>query len=191
MVGEMPAPEPLAGLCAAFLYTGPGRAMLAGLKYRNQRASVGWLAAAMAKCVGEPECFAALTWAPTSPRRRRRRGFDQAELLARAVGKKLGLPVVSLLKRLDGAGQTGLNREQRFGAIQFKFVARRVPSGAVLLLDDVVTTGATLQAATRVLLQVGVPQVHGLVAAATPLPYSRPAPCQLSGAVTMRAHSKS
>ncbi|MCY4256768.1 MAG: ComF family protein [bacterium] len=185
-VGEMPAPEPLAALFSAFVYVGPGREMLARLKYRNQRCSVRWLAAAMAVCVEQNCFFDMVTWAPTSARRRRQRGFDQAELLARAVGGLLGLSTAALLKRIDGAGQTGLSRQERFGAIEFK--VRRQPQGRILLVDDVVTTGATLQAASRALLQAGAESVEGLVAAATPLPYTHPATSRpVSSVLTKKA----
>ncbi|MFI5052862.1 MAG: ComF family protein, partial [Acidimicrobiia bacterium] len=70
---------------APFAYAGPARELVARLKYRNVRAVVPWLAAAMVEevqRVGAP--FGVVTWAPTTPERRRRRGFDPAELLARA-----------------------------------------------------------------------------------------------------------
>ncbi|MXW42751.1 MAG: ComF family protein [Acidimicrobiia bacterium] len=163
----MPAPEPLATLTAVFVYTGVGREMLTRLKYRNQRASIGWLATAMATALPEHLHLNALTWAPTSAQRRRRRGFDQAELLARALGRKIGLPVVSVLRRIDAAGQTGLNRSQRVAAPEF--AVRGSPQGAILVLDDVITTAATLRAAAYALLQAGVQRVDGVVAAATPI----------------------
>ncbi len=181
-VGEMSPPEPLSGLWAAFAYAGAGRELLARLKYRNQRSCVGWVASAMAGALPEGLPATAVTWAPTSPQRRRRRGFDQAELLARALGREAGLPVVSLLKRVDAAGQTGRSRSQRHCAPVF--APRRPPPTAVLLVDDVITTGATLQAAAKSLVKAGAQQVDAVVAGATPLPSSR----QSSGVVSMRTH---
>ena len=186
-VGEMAAPEPLSGLWAAFAYAGAGRELLARLKYRNQRSSVGWLASAMAGAIPSGMDFDAVTWAPTSPRRRRRRGFDQAELLARALGRHTGLPVVGLLKRVDAAGQTGRSRSQRYCAPVF--APRRPPPGSVLVVDDVITTGATLQAAAKCLIRAGAQQVDGLVAGATPRPGSRPSPRKPPGVATMRTHN--
>ena len=173
-VGEMPPPEPLSGLWAAFAYTGAGRELLARLKYRNQRSCVRWVAAAMAGVMPAGLCVDAVTWAPTSPRRRRRRGFDQAELLARALGRETGLPVICLLNRVDAAGQTGRNRSQRHSSPVF--APHRSPRPAVLVVDDVVTTGATLQAAASALIWAGARRVDAVVAGATPLPCSRRPP---------------
>ncbi|WP_419926324.1 ComF family protein [Candidatus Poriferisocius sp.] len=182
-VGEMAPPEPLTGLWAAFAYVGAGRELLARLKYHNQRSSVRWLASAMAAALPPGLPAVALTWAPTSPQRRRRRGFDQAELLARALGREVGLPVVSLLKRVDAAGQTGRSRRQRSCAPEFSY--RRPPPASVLLVDDVITTGATLQAAATTLIRAGSERVCAVVAGTTPLP----SPQQPPGAVNMRTHN--
>ena len=170
-VGPIPPPDPLSELWAAFAYVGPGREVLARLKYRNQRASVRWVASAMARALPPDLAVDAIAWAPTSPRRRHRRGFDQAELLARALGRETGLSVASLLRRVDAAGQTGRSRRQRCGAPVF--APRRPPPKTVLIVDDVVTTGATLQAAATCLMKQGVRRVVGVVAGATPLPSSR------------------
>lgn len=186
-VGEMPPPEPLSGLWAAFAYAGAGRELLARLKYRNQRSSVRWLASAMAAALPPELPAAVLTWAPTSAQRRRRRGFDQAELLARALGREVGLPAVSLLKRVDAAGQTGRSRSQRSCAPEFS--SRRPPPATVLVVDDVITTGATLQAAAKSLIRAGAERVDGVVAGATPLPSSRSSARQLSSVATMRTHN--
>ncbi len=182
-VGEMAAPEPLARLWAAFAYTGAGRELVARLKYRNQRSSVRWLASAMVGALPPALTVDAVTWAPTSPQRRRSRGFDQAELLARALGREADLPVVGLLRRIDAAGQTGRSRSQRYRAPVFEI--RRCPPPAVLVVDDVITTGATLQAAAKCLATVGAERVSAVVAGATPLPSSR----KLPGVATMRTHN--
>ena len=182
-VGEMNPPEPLAGLWAAFAYTGPGRNLLARLKYRNQRSCVVWLASAMVQTLPTGLAVDAVTWAPTSRQRRRHRGFDQAELLARALGREANLPVVSLLKRVDAAGQTGRSRNQRYGSPIF--ASRRPSPPAVLVVDDVVTTGATLQASARSLFRAGAREVEAVVAGATPLPSSRQPPSM----ATMRIHN--
>ena len=186
-VGEMIPPEPLAGLWAAFAYAGEGRELLARLKYRNQRSGVRWLGLAMAGALPPGLDVDALTWAPTSPQRRRSRGFDQAEMLARVLGREIGLPVIPLLRRVDAAGQTGRNRSQRSRAPVFD--ACRPPPAAVLVVDDVITTGATLQAAAKSLVGAGAERVGAVVAGATPLPSSRSSPQQLSGVATMRSHN--
>jgi competence protein ComFC len=114
-----------------------------------------------------------VTWVPTSPSRRRKRGFDQAELLAAHVALLLGVPKVQLLEHVSDPGsQTGRSRIARLKRSQSQlFVpARQAGSGCfqtVLLVDDVVTTGGTLSAAVRMLKDNGSNTVHAVVAAAT------------------------
>ena len=118
-----------------------------------------------------PEGFDLLTWVPVSRLRRLRRGYDQVELLAKAVGRELGMTPVPLLKKLRN------NRQQSRiqGAAQRRAnvlgVYRAVDPGAmedkrVLLLDDILTTGATAGEAARVLLTAGAKEVHCAVIAA-------------------------
>jgi predicted amidophosphoribosyltransferase len=151
---------------------GGGRQLVARLKYRNARAAVPWLAAAMASTVDGAR-MEAVTWVPTTTRRRRGRGFDQAEILARAVAQHLGLPCRRMLRRHPGRAQTGRAlAERRVGPRLTVATARKVPA-AVLVVDDVVTSGATLAAAALALRQAGATRVDGVTAASTPLKLPR------------------
>ena len=148
---------------ALLLYGGVARQVVAGIKYRNARAAVRWLGSAMAVLV-QPEDIDLVTWAPTTPRRRRARGFDQAESLARSVAAELHRPVRATLVRQPGPPQTGRTLEER--ATGPAFVAVRPVTGArVLVVDDVVTTGATVAAAGRVLGLAGARSVRAIAAA--------------------------
>jgi predicted amidophosphoribosyltransferase len=151
---------------AVMRYEGGGRRLVLALKYGNARPVVQALAGAMARRVRH-ERVDVVTWAPTSAVRRRRRGYDQAELLARAVAWRLGVPCRRLLHRLDDprGPQTGRSRVERLDGPAF--VARRRVRGAVLVVDDVVTTGATLRAAEAALLAGGARSVRTVAAAAT------------------------
>jgi len=162
---SLPAP-PGVDSCAAFLtYDGAGRELVARLKYRNARGSVPFLARGMAATVVEPVDL--VTWAPTTPARLRARGFDQARLLARAVAGDLGVPCRPLLRRGPGPAQTGRDAVARH--VGPAFLARTPLAGRrVLLVDDVVTTGATVAAAARALKEVGAATVHVVAAARTP-----------------------
>ena len=96
-----------------------------------------------------------VTWAPTTARHQQERGMDHAELIARHVGVLLALPTKRLLRRINTVSQTGLDRDERL--VSPEFVAR--PLGRhrnVLIIDDVVTTGATFRAAAKALVEVGV-----------------------------------
>jgi predicted amidophosphoribosyltransferase len=179
-VGALALPPAVPGIAALFAYTGAGRDLVAGLKYRNGRAVLGWLGVALARLV-PPGATEVVTWAPTHPERRRARGYDQAALLARAVAQQLAVPCSRLLRRTDRAGpQTGRPRAGRLAGPAF--VATRAVPRAVLLVDDVVTTGATLRGAAQALEAAGARQVVLVAAAATPRPGPRERPPMLRGA---------
>lgn len=165
-VGRLRPPDSLDSCAAVLEYEGAGRRLVTSLKYSNDRRAVAWLGRAMAH-VQQGDQPVAVTWAPTSRSRRRRRGFDQARLLASAVARELHLPLRRLLRRVDPGSQTGRGRVERLGAAHFVAV-RRCP-GALLLVDDVLTTGSTLAAAAAACRAGGATEVHGVVAARTPL----------------------
>src|SRR4051812_40148968 len=104
--GPMPLPAALDRCDALLAYDGPARELVAQLKYRNARASASWLSEGLAGLV-DPRLVDVVTWAPTTSVRRRARGFDHAELLARRTAARCGLPCRGLLQRLPGPPQTG------------------------------------------------------------------------------------
>jgi ComF family protein len=119
-----------------------------------------------------PDGFDLLTWVPISSVRKLRRGYDQVELLAEAVGKELGMKPVRLLKKTrNNPPQSGIvgQAERRANVLGiYQVVQPQLLSGKkVLLLDDIITTGATAGECARVLLTAGAKEVHcGAVAAA-------------------------
>ncbi|MFN0092591.1 MAG: ComF family protein [Acidimicrobiales bacterium] len=179
----LPPAEPprLAGFeaCAAlFAYTGAAASVVAGLKYRNARSALAWLADALAALVSA-SCPppALVTWAPTTPGRARARGFDHAELLARALARRLPVPAAPTLERGHGPPQTGRTRRERQGGVSFAWSrswrapsAARLAAGPVLVVDDVITTGATLTAAGALLRAHGAASLCAAALAVTPKP---------------------
>ncbi len=160
------------GVRAALPFDGVARQAVLALKYRNRRGVARQLAAIMVKRLfsgrhaSRPDL---VTWAPTTAAHAGERGFDQAELLARAVARELGVPCRRLLYRAHGSGQTGRSREERLRGPAFRARPPRRPV-RVLLVDDVVTTGATLEAAAASLHAAGFTDVRCIAAAATPAP---------------------
>ena len=119
------------------------------------------------------EQFDILTWVPTSRLRCLKRGYDQAQLLAEAVGQELGMTPLGTLKKVrhnrSQSGVTGQAKRRANVLGAYKAVCPQEISGKrILLLDDVITTGATAGECARVLLTAGAKAVHcGCIAAAT------------------------
>jgi predicted amidophosphoribosyltransferase len=107
-----------------------------------------------------------ITWVPLGSRRKRSRGFDQAEALARPVAAILGWPARPLLgRRVETAPQARRSGPERRLALEGVFVARGTSPPAVVLVDDVLTTGATAAVCASVLVASGCREVGVLTAA--------------------------
>jgi predicted amidophosphoribosyltransferase len=168
----LPAPPGTDACLALLAYAGAGRELVARLKYRNARSALHWLTASMAALVAaSPTAVDIVTWVPTTPHRRRERGFDQAELLARAVARRLRKPCRRLLSRGPGPPQTGADAAtRRHNRPSMRATRHLPPAATVLVVDDVTTTGATLAGAAAALRAGGAGHVVALVAARTPPP---------------------
>ncbi|MEN3339363.1 MAG: hypothetical protein V7647_3039 [Acidobacteriota bacterium] len=147
-------------------YEGSLRAIVHALKYDGRRSLAPRLAQLLARSGSElVEGADVAVPVPLHPARQRTRGFNQAEDLARG----LPLPVMHALERIRRTpSQTDLPEAQRFDNVRAAFaIARRANVGGaiVVLVDDVSTTGATLEACARVLLEAGAREVRALTAA--------------------------
>jgi predicted amidophosphoribosyltransferase len=163
-------PVGLDDLVALAAYDAAVRPFLTGAKYRDARAALAVLGAAASRLLSHGD--AVLCWAPTTDARRRERGFDHAELLARTVAATAGAAAPSpLLRRLPGLPQTGRSAVQRRREPP-AFVATGPAPHRVVVVDDVCTTGATLTAAASALRAAGATQLVGLVIGRTPRPGS-------------------
>jgi len=111
-----------------------------------------------------------LTWVPVSALRRFSRGYDQCQILSKAVGKELGISPVGLLKKIrNNTAQSGIqDHAARRANVQGAYTIHRnmdVSGKRILLLDDVYTTGATVNECARVLFSAGAKEVHCAVIA--------------------------
>jgi len=97
-----------------------------------------------------------------------RRGYTAAQMLARTVGRALACPFTKLLRRRGLRRQVHQSHTQRLGLSSQSFATTRPTRQLVLLIDDVVTTGTTLERAARALLDAGAPSVYCAALAATP-----------------------
>lgn len=151
---------------AAGIYEGALRGIIHALKYRGQTTLARPLGALMRKAAGDWLDDAVVVPVPLHPWRSLRRGFNQADLLACALDR----PVWRALRRRRlGRPQAGLHAAERRANVSNVYMMRRVwrrkiPS-SVVLVDDVLTTGATAEACARVLLDAGVQRVRVLTAA--------------------------
>ncbi|HHX73285.1 MAG TPA: ComF family protein [Firmicutes bacterium] len=150
--------------CAVFLYQGEVRKAVRRFKYGGRTGLArpfGELMAAQVAKHAWPACDAVVP-VPLHPGRLRERGYDQALLLARAVADALQLPVRSCLERCaDTASQTTMAARERWENVRgvFQLLPGEVVSGRLLLIDDLLTTGATAHHAAEALLAGGAEAV--------------------------------
>ncbi len=153
---------------APFAFDGPVRRAVHRLKFGGWRPVADALALAMVDAWdeapwGRPD---SVTWVPLSRRRLASRGYDQAKALASAVAPRLEVPAVRLLRRVGDAGpQARRGGAERRQAMQGVFAAAGQASGRILVIDDVLTTGATASACAEALRSAGASDVALLTAA--------------------------
>jgi len=160
-------------LLALWAYREPLDAVIQGLKFRRLDYLGRHLAEALSDGLGAAlEGFDAIVPVPLHWRRRLGRGYNQAERIAHPLALRLGLPLLSVLRRSRSTPpQTSLGKADRLANLRRAFWVphpRRVSQLRLLLVDDVSTTGATLDAAAAALRRAGASGVTALVAARTP-----------------------
>ncbi len=161
---------PLAGIRVACVYEGVARKAIHGLKYRHRVTLAEPLATLLeSELRRRPLQVDLLTPVPLHPRRLAERGYNQSELLAAELGRRLGIPVAGCLeRRRETRAQAGLGKTHREANVRGAFAAASTHSVQGLrigIVDDVCTTGATLEECAQVLKEAGSASVWGIAVA--------------------------
>lgn len=165
-------PPPYAGARSFGYYTSELGGLVQALKFHGRRNLVGLLAPLLASAFYASwtrEEFDLVVSIPLHAKRRRERGYNQAELLARTLARQIALPFSDALVRIRSTlPQIGLTQSQRLNNVRKAFHCNksgRVSGRRVLLIDDVMTTGATAASASRALVEAGSLRVSVLTVA--------------------------
>ncbi len=162
----------LEGCASALGYRGKVAECVRRFKFHRRAGYAKALGPLVAQCAQDhfPMDFDLVSWPPLSPKGLRRRGFDQAQLLARAVARARGMTETALFRKKNAAAQQSLlhdpaaRRANSMGAYTL-LDPDLVRGKRVLLVDDVVTSGATLSECARVLLTAGAAGVWAVTLA--------------------------
>jgi len=154
---------------SVFVYDERMRTIIHHLKYSSRVSLARPLGLRLRELIGTEDFRATLVVpVPLHRSRARQRGFNQAELLANHLGIALDRGLIR--RRKNTPSQTGLTRSQRVLNLSAAFVVNRTPPKCVLIVDDVYTTGSTLDEVAKTLKRSGVQRVEALTVARVPPP---------------------
>lgn len=147
-------------------YEGAAKELVHVLKFERAKAAAGIIAELMEQQLPYLDDSYVITYVPTASTRYRQRGYDQSRLIAKSIAKKRHLPCADALLRHGHGRQVGARRSERLTQLKGAFTVIRpdlIAGKRVLVVDDVVTTGASLSEVSKVLKQAGVRSVSAAV----------------------------
>lgn len=147
-----------------FVYHETAKAVVSAYKFQSQRSVANFMTAEMLKTL--PSQDFVITSIPTASRRVRQRGFDHATRLGKKIAAARHLPYQKTLLRLSSSRQLGATRSTRIKQAENLFMAIKndsIKGQNILIVDDVMTTGATIASASKVLKLAGAKNVYALV----------------------------
>lgn len=157
-------PAALSKVSVATSYQSHAKTLIWQLKLNGAQAAARIMAKYMVSMVDEVG-NAWLVPVPTATSRARQRGYDQAKLLAREISRQTNLPYLECLARHGQTSQHGTSRHDRLNQLDNAFRIKRphlIKNTHIILVDDVITTGATLEIAARTLRKAGAEQVEAI-----------------------------
>lgn len=147
-------------------YDGAAKGLIQALKFERAKGAAPLVAEITHEALPYLSENTVITHVPAATTRVRVRGYDQSKLLAREIARLSNRPHASLLSRLGQSRQVGASRQQRLKQLRGAFWplnSYMIKDAEILLVDDVLTTGATLEEATRTLKKAGAKRVNAIV----------------------------
>jgi ComF family protein len=159
-------PPEINRLISVYPFHGWIRDAIHRLKFEGERARAPMLASQVAHVENELRDADGIVPVPMHPRRMAARGFNQSELLAIQISEIYGIPMVRALERIEDRGsQVGRNSPDRWEAVEGVFACsngKQIRNRRLIVLDDVITTGATISSCAQELIRGGAAEVRGL-----------------------------
>lgn len=147
-------------------YSGPAKDLVYSLKFARARAAARLIADLLDEAVPALPPGTLVTYIPTATSRVRFRGYDQSRLIAKAFARKRNLRLVTALARIGQTRQVGSDRKHRLAQAAQNYRVQnqsKVKGAEILLIDDILTTGATLESAAKLIKLAGAKQVSAAV----------------------------
>ena len=157
---------------SVFVYDELMRDLLHDMKFRNKKRIATGLGLLFAKYIEIPNEDYILTWLPMHPKKQKERGFNQAEVMAKEIAKALGVTCRNIIRRvIDTPAQSGLHPKLRQENVKGVFEIIKglsVQGASIVIIDDIFTTGASVNECAKVLKEGGAKKIYAKTLAISP-----------------------